>query len=227
AHEIRNPLTALRGNLQLLERRMRRGTREDIDAEIKRIHGVVDQVDRIGELVTRMLDVSRADLGKLDIDVSETDASLLVQAVVNEVTGTDPMRDIRVTAPEQLSVSWDETRIQQVMVNLLTNAIRYAPDGPIEVDLRQPSEDTVTVTVRDYGQGVPPRIRQRLFKQYYRFDDGQDDQEVALDGSRGLGIGLYISARIVREHGGRLDVADADGGGAVFTVTLPLRVGSS
>jgi excisionase family DNA binding protein len=221
AHEIRNPLTALRGNLQLLDRRIRRGSRDDIDSEVKRIGTVIEQVDRIAELVSRMLDISRADLGKLDIAVAETDASALVQSVVNEVSGTDPLRDVRVTAPERLPVVWDEMRIQQVLTNLLTNAMRYAPEGPIEINLSNKDSETVALTVRDHGQGVPRRIRQRLFKQYYQFDDGQDDRETALDGSRGMGIGLYISARLVREHGGRLEVDDADGGGAIFSVTLP------
>ena len=221
AHEIRNPLTALRGNLQLLERRVRRNGREDADDEIKRLRTVIEQVDRIAELVSRMLDISRADLGKLDISTSETDASILVQSVVNQVSGADASRDFRVTAPQHLSVNWDETRIQQVLTNLLTNAMRYAPDGPIEVALQEQDADFVTITVRDHGHGVPRRIRKRLFKQYYRFDDGQEDSETALDGSRGLGIGLYISSRLVRAHGGRLEVDDAPEGGAIFTVTLP------
>jgi excisionase family DNA binding protein len=221
AHEIRNPLTSLRGNLQLLERRMRRSGRSDIEPELTRIQVVIDQVDRIAELVSRMLDISRADLGKLELSVAETDASAIVQSVMNEVLGTDPERVIRVTAPDRVPVVWDEVRVQQILVNLITNAIRYAPDGPIEVALRILGEDTVSITVRDHGSGVPPRIRQRLFKQYYRFDDGQEDRETAYDGSRGLGIGLYISARLAREHGGRLEVDDAAGGGALFTLTLP------
>jgi signal transduction histidine kinase len=221
AHEIRNPLTSLRGNLQLLERRVRRSQREDVEAEVRRIRSVIEQVDRIAELVSRMLDISRADLGKLDLSVNETDASVLLQSVVTEVGGVEPIRDIRVTAPERVPVVWDEIRIQQVLVNLLTNAMRYAPEGPIEVTLTLPEPDTVSIAVRDHGSGVPPRIRKRLFSQYYRFDDGQEDREPALDGSRGLGIGLYISARLARAHGGKLEVDDAEGGGAVFTLVLP------
>jgi excisionase family DNA binding protein/PAS domain S-box-containing protein len=221
AHEIRNPLTSLRGNLQLLERRVRRSQREDVEAEVRRIRSVIEQVDRISELVSRMLDISRADLGKLDLSVNETDASVLLQSVVTEVGGVEPIRDIRVTAPERVPVVWDEIRIQQVLVNLLTNAMRYAPEGLIEVTLTLPEPDTVSIAVRDHGSGVPPRIRKRLFSQYYRFDDGQEDREPALDGSRGLGIGLYISARLARAHGGKLEVDDAEGGGAVFTLVLP------
>ena len=75
--------------------------------------------------------------------------------------------------------------------------------------------------MRDHGPGVAARIRGRLFKQYYRFDDGQDDRGMAVDGNRGLGIGLYISARLARAHGGSLTVEDAPGGGAIFLLDIP------
>jgi signal transduction histidine kinase len=75
--------------------------------------------------------------------------------------------------------------------------------------------------VRDHGPGVPARIKKRLFKQYHRFDDGQDARELAANGNHGLGIGLYISARLARAHGGSLTVENAVDGGAIFTLELP------
>lgn len=222
AHELRNPLTSLRGNLQLLQRRIRkRGEIEARKEEFDRITIVIEQVDRISELVGRMLDISRVDLGRLDLTFAETDASEILQSVVNSVSGLSPNRNIRVTAPERLPVVWDEVRIEQILVNLLTNAVRYAPEGPIDVDASTLDRDRVQISVRDFGPGVPSRIRRRLFKQYYRFDDGQDDRDRTLDGSQGLGIGLYISARLARAHNGTLEVDDADGGGALFRLTLP------
>ena len=221
AHELRNPLTSLRGNLQLLQRRIAKRGGEQAEEEMRRLGTVVDQVDRISDLVGRMLDVSRVDLGSLDISVHEADAADLVQEVVNEASGLNPERPVLLNRPESLPVVWDAQRVQQVLVNLMANAARYAPDGPVEVDLSLTGEDRVVITVRDYGPGVPPRIRRRLFKQYYRFDDGQDDRGLAADGNRGLGIGLYISARLARAHGGTLTVEDAPGGGAVFVLDMP------
>jgi len=222
AHELRNPLTSLRGNLQLLQRRIRKrgeiATRED---EFGRISNVIEQVDRISELVGRMLDVSRVDLGRLDLTFAAADASAILQSVVNNVSGLSPNRDIRVMAPERLPVVWDQVRIEQILVNLLTNAVRYGLEGPIDVDARLLNPDLVEISVRDFGPGVPPRIRRRLFKQFYRFDDGQDDRDRTLDGGQGLGIGLYISARLARAHNGTLVVDDAEGGGAMFRLTLP------
>ena len=222
AHELRNPLTSIRGNLQLLQRRIsKRGESETRMEEADRLSIAIEQVDRISELVGRMLDISRVDLGRLDLTFEESDASAIVRSVVNGISGLSPDRSIRISAPDRLPVEWDQVRIEQILVNLLANAVRYAPEGPIDVEARIDSPELVQISVRDYGPGVPARIRRRLFKQYYRFDDGQEDRDRTLDGSQGLGIGLYISARLARSHNGTLEVDDAKGGGALFRLTLP------
>jgi excisionase family DNA binding protein len=221
AHELRNPLTSLRGNLQLMQRRIRKRADEHSDDELERLDSVITQVDRIADLVSRMLDVSRVDLGSLDIAVAETDASMLARLAVTEAKGLNPDRPFVLEGPETLPVVWDAARVQQVLGNLMQNAARYAPEGPVEVNLCETGTDRVKITVRDHGPGVPAKIQKRLFKQYYRFDDGQDDGEAATNGSHGLGIGLYISARLAKAHGGSLSVDDADGGGAIFTLELP------
>lgn len=221
AHELRNPLTSLRGNLQLMQRRIRKRDDENAAQELERLESVIAQADRIADLVSRMLDVSRVDLGSLDIAVAETDAGLLVRSAVHEAKGLNPERPITLRGPEALPVVWDAARVQQVLGNLMQNAARYAPDGPVEVDICEASTDRVKITVRDHGPGVPRKIRKRLFKQYYRFDDAQGDRAFAANGEKGLGIGLYISARLARAHGGSLTVDDAPGGGAVFTLELP------
>lgn len=221
AHELRNPLTSLRGNLQLMQRRIRKRGDEHSDDELERLGSVITQVDRIADLVSRMLDVSRADLGSLDIAVSGTDASMLARSAVAEAMGLNPDRPFVLEGPESLPVVWDAARVLQVLGNLMQNAARYAPEGPVEVNLCETGADRVKITVRDHGPGVPARIRARLFKQYYRFDDGQVDRPSVANGGHGLGIGLYISARLARAHGGSLTVDDADGGGAIFTLELP------
>jgi signal transduction histidine kinase len=208
--------------LQLIQRRIRkRGEVESRKEEVDRLGIVIEQADRIAELVGRMLDISRVDLDRLDLAFQETDASAIVRLVVNGLSGLSPDRTIRISAPDQLPVEWDQVRVEQILMNLLTNAVRYAPDGPIDIEARLDASERVQISVRDYGPGVPARIRRRLFKQYYRFDDGQEDRDRTLDGSQGLGIGLYISARLARSHNGTLEVDDAEGGGALFRLTLP------
>ena len=221
AHELRTPLTALRGNLQLLQRRLRTRGQVSLEEEQARLTTVVDQVDRLAELVGRLLDISRADLGKMALSFTPGDAAALMRAAAVEARGMAPQRTIDVSAPEEVSVVWDTVRIEQILANLLSNALRYAPSGPIEVALHHPSDDVLCITVRDHGPGVPAKIQRRLFTRYYRFDDGEGDHDSQLERGHGLGIGLYISARLARAHGGTLTVTNADGGGALFELTLP------
>lgn len=222
AHELRNPLTSLRGNLQLLNRRLRKREGEEAEAERQRVDTAIQQVDRVADLVSRMLDVSRVDMGSLDVSPGETDAVSLLNEVVNAAIGLEPTREFRITAPDALPVVWDASRIHQVLSNLMQNAARYAPGTLVEITVEELLNDHVRIRVRDHGPGVPETIRRRLFKQYYRFDDGQEDEHhMAVDGSRGLGIGLYISARLVKAHHGTLRVDNHPGGGAVFTLDLP------
>lgn len=226
AHELRNPLTSLRGNLQLLQRRFRKRQDDTAGQDVERVDSVITQVDRINDLVGRMLDVSRAGLGRLDVSPEPCDATVLVGAVISEAQGLDPEQTFAVDVPESLPVVWDEARIQQVLRNLTQNAARYAPGTEVDVRMAVTAGGRVRISVRDHGPGVPPAIKRRLFRQYYRFDDGRGESSRMSDGGRGLGIGLYVSARIVRAHGGSLTVDDAEGGGAVFTVELPLDAGS-
>ncbi|MBA2278526.1 MAG: GAF domain-containing protein [Chloroflexia bacterium] len=221
AHELRTPLTSLRGNLQLLERRTRKGGEVSSEEERARLTTVIEQVDRLTELVSRLLDISRADLGKLALSLAEGDATAIVHAAAVEAQGMSKDRPIQVTAPDQAMVIWDTVRVEQILANLLSNAVRYAPDGGIDVTLEESSADVVRIAVRDYGPGVPERIKRRLFTRYYRSDDGGDEQSDRHEPNQGLGIGLYISARLARAHGGTLEVDDAKGGGAVFVLTLP------
>lgn len=221
-HELRNPLTSLRGNLQLLERRTRRRLDDDAEGDLRRIGIAIGEADRIGDLVTRMLDVSRVGLNRLDIQPEPCDAAMLVQEACDAAQMRDPARVIECIRPESVPVEWDSARIHQVLGNLTQNADRYAAGSKLTVKLSETDQNRIRISVRDHGPGVPPEIRRRLFRQYYRFDDGEDDSmTIMTDGSRGLGIGLYVSARLIKLHGGRMRVQDADGGGAEFIIELP------
>ena len=224
SHELRNPLTSLRGNLQLLQRRVnRRENDEHVEDDLRRIGIAINEADRIGDLVTRMLDVSRAGLNRMDIQPEPMDAAQLVRDAAAAAQARHPGRTVTCTVPESVPVEWDADRMYQVLGNLTQNADRYAPNTQLELRLETTGDEFVRISVRDHGPGVPPSIRRRLFRQYYRFDDGgADAMKLMTDGSRGLGIGLYISSRLVKQHGGRLRVQDAEGGGAEFVLSLPV-----
>lgn len=216
AHELRNPLTTLHGNVQLLLRRVQRDPERIDDAS--RLEGIIVQSERLARLVDRLLDVSRAELGRLDLEVSPSDAAVVVRRVVEEACGSATDLRIEADAPDRLPVVWDALRIEQVLANLVGNAIKYAPDGELRVTLEDATEDgQVRIAVRDHGPGIPDREKSRLFDRYYRAGSAA----LADDSANGLGLGLYISRLIARAHGGELTVADAPGGGSVFTLTVP------
>jgi signal transduction histidine kinase len=164
-----------------------------------------------------LLDVSRAELGRLDLTLAPTDATAIVGRVVEATQGLARSRAIVVDGPDTLPVVWDAVRVEQILNNLVGNAVKYAPSGEVRITVDPVDDETVRITVRDHGPGIPDSTKTRLFERYFRADDGHDDG----DRTDGLGIGLYISRTIARALGGELTVADAEGGGARFDLILP------
>lgn len=224
AHELRNPLTSLRGNMQLLLRRWRRAEDPVRLQEIGRFESIIGQIDRMGDLVSRLLDVSRADLGRLDISVAAGDATALVRGAVEVHQGLSKAHQVVVETPRDLPIQWDVVRINQVLTNLLSNALKYTPGGEITVTLTGTADDTVEIAVTDRGPGISDAVKTQLFDRYYRAPhDGSTTSTGTLEG---MGIGLYISHKIALAHGGDLRIDDTPGGGATFTLCLP-RVAAS
>lgn len=217
AHELRNPLTSLRGNMQLVQRRLQRQGDPARAEDVERLAGLIAQTDRINELVSRLLDVSRADLDRIVMEYGECDGAQLVASAVETARGLTARHTIVLEAPDTLRVAWDRIRVEQVIGNLLSNAIKYTAHGEIRVTLGIGDDGLVEMAVADQGDGIPESVKARVFERYYR-----GTQETP--GSEGLGIGLYISSRIVAAHRGTLTVSDGPGGGSVFTVRLPIDV---
>jgi signal transduction histidine kinase len=141
----------------------------------------------------------------------------LVREAVAAVQATAADHDVRVIAPARLPATVDPLRIEQVVVNLLGNAVKYSPaGGRIEVELAAPREGVARVAVRDHGNGVPPAVRGRLFERFVR---GHDDEHRS-----GMGLGLYVSRQIVELHGGTIRHESPPDGGSRFVVELPRDV---
>ena len=215
AHELRNPLTSLHGNLQLLLRRVQQDPERA--AETERLETIIAQSDRLAQLVGRLLDVSRAELGRLDLSPVPGDAAALVSGVVAAAQGLSTDHAIAASVPDRCPVVWDAVRVEQVVTNLLDNAVKHTPAGSIEVGLTAADDDRVRLTVRDHGPGIPDEAKDQLFDRYFhnQITDGGDSV------GDGLGLGLYISRMIARAHGGDLTIRDAPGGGALFVLELP------
>jgi two-component system CheB/CheR fusion protein len=218
SHELRTPLTTLQGYLQMLDRQFRQPPVTDRASQF--VTTSLKQVERLKRLVTDLLDVVRLQNGKLTLEFQPLELGPVVaQAVEQAQMMTD--RPIRLeTGDEALRVSGDAGRLEQVLLNLLSNAITHAPGADhIDVRLRRVGAEAA-IEVQDYGPGIPPDELPNLFSRFY---------QVARAGptaQRGLGLGLFIVHELVVAHGGAVAVNSVEGRGSTFTVRLPLLPGA-
>ncbi len=218
-HELRTPLTVLKGYLQLARRRLRApGAAVDLQDVAAMLKAADQNADQVARLVADLLDVTLMSSGKFSLDVAPCALGGLVQEVVRELSQLFPQRAISLRPCGPVRVLADALRVKQVVVNYLTNAIKYATaEAPIQVGVEQ-EERQVRVSVRDGGPGLSQADQERIWDRFYR-GEGVAHQ----DGSRvGLGLGLYLSRTIVEQHGGQVGVASAPGSGTTFWFTVPL-----
>jgi len=215
AHELKTPVTSLRTAAQVILRQLMRG--EEVSAErLTRMASVIDQgSERLSRLVNQLLDISRLEGGKLRLERSQIDVVALVRDVVERTQSQAPSADIGVQGAESLWLWADPLRIEQVLVNLLDNAVKYSPrGGEIIVECTSLSSELVQMTVRDQGIGIGSNEHEQIFERFYRVDDSER--------TTGLGLGLYISREIVERHGGRIWAESSPNGGARFVIQLPV-----
>jgi PAS domain S-box-containing protein len=216
AHELRTPLTSLRLQLQLLLRQLSRASPELAAQLASRSEVLERQVGRLAGLIYTLLDVSRLTTGRLSLEPREVDLSMMVGQLA-EAFGDEFRRlgaSITVRSAEQPLVGvWDPLRVEQVVVNLLSNAVRYGAGKPVEVRLGR--EGTMAVlAVKDQGIGISREDLSRIF--------GKFERAVSDRNYGGLGLGLYITRQLVDAMGGSIEVESTPGQGSTFTVRLPL-----
>jgi PAS domain S-box-containing protein len=206
AHELKNPLAALRLQADL-------GLRGDETKRREALEKIGRKARELTELVERLLDVTRADLGRLVSERAPVDVAGVAREVVEGYEGGTA--HVRFAKEGQVEAMGDGPRIRQVVGNLVSNAVRYAGEaGPIDVAVVR-AGDEIRVSVRDRGPGIPPEERRRIFE---RFGQGKEGRR-----GPGLGIGLYLARKIAEEHGGRLELESEVGKGSTFTMVLPAR----
>jgi signal transduction histidine kinase len=216
SHELKTPITSLRMQLQMTERSMKpeegRAPSPEKLAKVLRISSI--QVDRLTSLINDLLDVARIRSGHLDLSFAAADLAQLARDTLEHLSGQLAQAGCRVQldAPQSLRGVWDGRRLEQVLTNLVSNAMKYAPGVPLDVCLAA-EEGQARLEVRDFGPGVPPSQQDTIFD---RFDRGLASRNVG-----GLGLGLFISRQIVVAHGGTIAVENPPGGGARFIVRLP------
>jgi signal transduction histidine kinase len=207
SHELRTPLTSLQLQIQLV----RRGKRDAAGA----LEVANRQTQRLAKLIEKLLDVSRVRGGALSLDPEPIDAAALARDVAarEEADAHRAGTALLVDAPEPLVGRWDRAALDQVLSNLLQNAIKYGAGKPVSVRAQREGASAVLV-VQDHGIGIAPEDHQRIFERFERAASSRNYS--------GLGLGLWIAREIVSAHGGRLSVVSSPGSGATFRVELPL-----
>lgn len=217
AHELKTPITSLRGFAQLAVRQLDKAGELDPVRARQALQVIDEQSRKLSNLVTQLLDVSRLEAGRLSLRKVTIDLVSLVESVVQATrTSAGPLA-LTLRAPSPVSASVDSLRLEQVVTNLIDNAIKYSPDGgEIEVTVNAPDEDTARIIVRDHGVGIPREKRSRIFDRFY--------QAHSESYYGGMGLGLYISREIVILHGGKIEVEFPEDGGTRFVVSLPREI---
>ena len=242
SHELKTPLTGARGYSQLLLRRVRRGQLTGLDSQSAEALRLIDELlGRLHALTDDLLQVSRLDTGRFDIRPGRLDIAETVRDVAQHLARQAPHHDIQVNAAEGIGeAAADARRVEQVLTNLIENAIKYSPDGGrIEVALAETRDGTahdphqanaaeapdmaetpgprhILISVRDDGIGIPMEERERLFQRFARAANAAEA------GISGTGLGLYLCRALVETQGGRIWLARSEiGHGSTFSFTLP------
>ncbi|GAC1437687.1 MAG: hypothetical protein NVSMB65_12010 [Chloroflexota bacterium] len=216
SHELKTPLTALLGNAELLQRRMARdGTLAARDRAMLDV--IVGQARRQRRLIEGLLNLSRLEDGQFTLARMPIDLGALVGRVVEDLQVGLESREIRYLLPaEALVVQGDDLRLEQVVHNLLENALKYSPAGsPVTVRVEREGQDAI-LAITDEGRGIPPEALPHIFERFYRAA-GSHQKPIS-----GMGIGLYVVHQVVLRHGGSVDVDSVVGGGTTVRVRLPL-----
>ncbi len=215
SHELKTPVTSIKGHIQLMQREISRN-----DMRNEKIARGLERVDRLvvqlTSLISDMLDLTRIETGRLDLNKKPVDLNALVAEVVGDFQMTSPDRDITIDQTTELIAEIDRDKIAQVLINLVSNAIKYSPaESPVKISISK-KDDHINVSVTDQGIGINEKDHEKIFERFYRVE-GRDEQQFS-----GFGIGLYLAQSNIERHGGKLTIESQPQKGSTFTFTLPL-----
>ena len=214
SHELRTPITSLKASLQMIQR----STSQNQD--MRSVGGFVErslkQVDKLIELVKDLLDVTTIQSGKLELKKTTFKLDDLIAECSEELQAHTDKHKLIVKGDTNISVHADRNRLEQVLVNLISNAIKYSPESDkVIINVEKVNQD-VKVTITDFGIGIAGKKIPLIFDRFYRVDE--KSQKYA-----GLGLGLYISSEIIRRHGGEINIESEEGKGSTFWFVIPVK----
>lgn len=219
SHELKTPVTSIKGYVQLLLSILKEESEKEegipVKPYLKRIEG---QVERLIRLISEMLDLSRIEQNELELQMTDFNINDQVEEIIEDLKYSNKDIQINIQHDYKGTLTADRDRIGQVIINFVTNALKYSPDGNrVDIRIFKNKEDHVAVSVKDYGIGIDEKEQQQIFKRFYRVAGNKDDTYA------GFGIGLYLSSEIIERHKGKIMVKSTIGKGSTFTFTLPLN----
>ncbi len=219
SHELRTPLTAIQGNAELLHLKLKQRTEatNSSDQDIQVVERIIRQAKQLNRLIEEMLDATRIQGDVLELNIEEgIDLVEITKRVIDSYAATGREINLEVSA-DALVGNWDEDRLEQVLHNLLSNALKYSPqDTSVNVRLQR-RDDEALVSIKDRGPGLSAEEQAHIFDRFYRLSRNEKSRV------EGLGLGLYIAYQIINRSGGRLWVESKPGEGSTFSFALPLK----
>jgi signal transduction histidine kinase len=213
SHELKTPITSMKGYIQILQS-MYQDTQDDfLKTSLDRIH---NQIEKLIAIIADLLDVSKIRTGSLTFTKQDFDLNILLKEVIEELSVVYPNFKINFSPGSEIRVYADRDRIGQVIVNLVTNAIKYSPKSRDIYISSKMNEKSVMISVRDEGIGIQKNFQRKIFERFYRVE-GKSEKTFP-----GFGIGLFIASEIIRRHKGSIGVESEPGKGSRFYFSLPL-----
>lgn len=218
SHELKTPLTSIKAYVQLLERKLKL---DKESAEAGFVTKVQDQIEKLNTLITDLLDVSKIENGKLKINKKPTNLENVISNAIDTILQTHDENRVNIKRDgikPDILIPLDEIRIEQVLINFLTNAIKYSPKNNqvIVTTFVDEEEQEVRVNVTDFGIGIPDFKQEAVFRKFYRVEESSLQFQ-------GMGIGLFICSEIIKQHHGNIGVSSKVDEGSTFYFTLPLN----
>ena len=215
SHELKAPITAIKMKIQLLNRQLEKNL-EDLDSQkLMASMGKLDKdADRLIVLINRLLDITRIQAGKLELNLELVNLSDVIQGIIESHAPQLEASKCQVDTDIDMNIVgyWDRSRIEQVIVNLLTNAMKFGAQKPIKIIVKS-EKGVAKISVKDCGKGIAPEFKEKIFERFERGD--------VSEGIQGLGLGLYIVRQILEAHRGHISVESVLGSGSTFIVELP------
>jgi PAS domain S-box-containing protein len=214
SHELKTPVTSIKAYTQVLQSRLMREGNVELADHLGKMDG---QLDKLTGLIGDLLDSTKIEAGKLQFHEGYYDFNELVLEIVDEIQRTTQRHTIQTQLTKTKIMYGDRDRIGQTITNLLTNAIKYSPNADRIIITSVTTAKAITLRIQDFGIGISKEKRDKVFERFYRVEEREHQETYA-----GLGLGLYISAEIIRRHGGDIWVESEEKQGSTVCFTLPI-----